>query len=51
LDRQVAPLFAWSKAHNCRHFVRIKDDSKTSKEAFKRQMLAIEAYFYKYLER
>jgi len=51
LDKQVAPLFAWSKAHSCRHFVRIKDDSKTSKEAFKRQMLAIEAYFYKYLER
>ena len=51
LDRQVAPLFTWSKAHNCRHFVRIKDDSKTSKDAFKRQMLAVEAYFYKYLER
>jgi len=51
LNDQIAPLFAWSKAHNCRHFVRIKDDSKTSKKAFKRQMLAIEAYFYKYLER
>lgn len=51
LDDQVAPLFAWSQAHSCRHFVRIKDDSKTSKEAFKRQMLAVEAYFYKYLER
>ncbi len=51
LNRQVAPLFAWSKAHNCRHFVRIKDDSMTSKEAFKRQMLAIEVYFYKYLQR
>ncbi|MDF1584072.1 MAG: hypothetical protein RQ733_02645 [Methyloprofundus sp.] len=51
LDNQVAPLFAWSKTHRCRHFVRIKDDSKTSKEAYKRQMLAIEAYFYKYLER
>lgn len=51
LQRQVAPVFAWSKAHNCRHFVRIKDDTHTSKEAFKRQMLAVETYFYKYLQR
>ncbi|BCG65436.1 MAG: hypothetical protein methR_P3275 [Methyloprofundus sp.] len=51
LAQQVQPIFAWSKAHNCRHFVRIKDDQATSKAAFKQQMLAIEAYFYKYLQR
>lgn len=51
LKRLVQPVFAWSKAHDCRHFVRIKDDMKTSKEAFKRQMLAVETYFYKYLQR
>lgn len=51
LQQQVAPVFAWSKAHDCRHFVRIKDDRGTSKEAFKRQMLAVENYFYKYLQR
>ncbi|NOQ17169.1 MAG: hypothetical protein GQ581_08930 [Methyloprofundus sp.] len=51
LAQQVQPIFAWSKAHNCRHFVRIKDDQETSKSAFKRQMLAIETYFYKYLQR
>jgi hypothetical protein len=51
LAQQVQPIFAWSKTHNCRHFVRIKDDKSTSKAAFKRQMLAIEAYFYKYLQR
>ena len=51
LQMQVEPVFAWSKAHDCRHFVRIKDDQHTSKEAFKRQMLAVEAYFYKYLRR
>lgn len=51
LRQKVAPVFAWSKEHECRHFVRIKDDKHTSKEAFKRQMLAVEAYFYKYLQR
>lgn len=51
LQQQVQPVFAWSKEHECRHFVRIKDDKQTSKEAFKRQMLAVEAYFYKYLQR
>jgi len=47
----IKPVFAWSQAHDCRHFVRIKDDKSTSKEAFKRQMLVIEDYFYKYLVR
>jgi len=51
LAELVKPLVSWSKRHDCRHFVRIKDDPNISKEAFKRQMLAIEAYFYKYLER
>ncbi len=51
LQQQVQPVFNWSKLHECRHFVRIKDDSNTSKDAFKRQMLTVEAYFYKYLQR
>ena len=51
LKQRVKPVFAWSKAHECRHFIRIKDDKHTSKKAFKQQMLAIETYFYKYLER
>ena len=51
LKQRVKPVFAWSKAHECRHFIRIKDDKDTSKQAFKKQMLALETYFYKYLER
>ena len=51
LKQRVKPVFAWSKAHECRHFIRIKDDKNTSKQAFKQQMLALETYFYKYLER
>lgn len=47
----VQPIFSWSKKHECRHFVRIKDDRNTSKQAFKQQMLVIENYFYKYLIR
>lgn len=47
----VQPIFSWSKMHECRHFVRIKDDKNTSKQAFKQQMLVIENYFYKYLIR
>jgi len=56
LDQQqmrklVKPIFNWSKAHECRHFIRIKDQKETSKQAFKQQMLVIEDYFYKYLVR
>lgn len=51
LRQQVTPIFTWSQAHDCRHFVRIKDSEQTSKADFKRQMLSIEAYFYKYLQR
>jgi hypothetical protein len=51
LKQRIKPVFAWSKAHECRHFIRIKDDKNTSKQAFKQQMLALETYFYKYLER
>lgn len=51
LQKKVQPVFAWSKARGCRHFVRLKDDKSTSKAAFKRQMLIIEDYFYKYLIR
>ncbi len=50
-EQYVKPIFAWSKAHSCRHFVRIKDDKATSKAEFKHKMLAIETYFYKYLQR
>jgi len=51
LKRLVKPIFSWSKAHECRHFVRIKDDKDASKRAFKQQMQVIEDYFYKYLVR
>lgn len=51
LQQQVKPIFTWSKQHECRHFVRIKDDPHTSKNAFKQKMRAVEAYFYKYLQR
>jgi multidrug efflux pump subunit AcrA (membrane-fusion protein) len=56
LDQQqmrklVKPIFNWSKSHECRHFIRIKDQKETSKQAFKQQMLVIEDYFYKYLVR
>jgi hypothetical protein len=45
------PIFDWSKKQGCRHFVRIRDDANTSKQAYKNQLLTIESYFYKYLER
>jgi len=51
LQQRLKPILNWSKAHGCRHFVRIKDDQYTSKQAFKQQMLIIEDYFYKYLVR
>lgn len=51
LQQRVKLVFNWSKQHECRHFVRIKDDQNISKKAFKRQLLAVENYFYKYLLR
>lgn len=43
------PVFQWSKAHECRHFVRIYDEPSTSKRGFKTALLTIESVFYKYL--
>lgn len=47
---KAEPIFRWSKEHECRHFVRIHDDPRTSKRAFKTALLTIESVFYKYLE-
>lgn len=45
-------VLAWSDAQEppCRHYVRVADRTAT-KETFKRSLLTIERYFYKYLER
>ncbi len=50
-DRRAAPILRWSEDHDpeCRHYVWIRD-AATTKLAFKRQLLGVEAYFYKYLE-
>lgn len=47
---QVESVYHWSKARDCRHFVRIHDDPMTTKHAFKKALLTIESVFYKYLE-
>ncbi|MGR9115358.1 MAG: hypothetical protein ACU85E_06295 [Gammaproteobacteria bacterium] len=44
------PVFQWSIAHECRHFVRIHDDPLTTKRSFKTALLTIESVFYKFLE-
>ena len=50
--RQSArPLYDWSIAHECRHFVRVSDTPETSKQTFKQRLMTIEGYFYKLLER
>ena len=46
----VAPVYDWSVDNECRHFVRIKDNTNT-KKAFKRNLLTVENYFYKFLLR
>lgn len=50
--QKAKTLLDWSRHQKpeCRHFVRIRDHKNTSKKAFKQQMLAVEAIFYKYLE-
>ena len=49
----AAPILTWSDQQQpaCRHFVRIKDSKRTSKQDFKQSLQVIESYFYKYLER
>ncbi len=49
-DRRAAPILAWSEEKECRHYVYIRDEAET-KDAFKRQLLEVEGFFYKYLER
>lgn len=46
----VTPVYDWSVENECRHFVRIKDSTNT-KKAFKRNLFAVENYFYKFLLR
>ncbi len=48
--QQLNALYQWSKNNKCRHFVRINDANISSKQAFKRNLLIVENYFYKYLE-
>ena len=47
---KVEPVYQWSKARDCRHFVKIHDDPMTTKHTFKKALLTIESVFYKYLE-
>ena len=49
--RLAYPVFKWSQELNCRHFIRIRDTPGTSKQQYKNNLLGIESYFYKYLER
>ena len=49
--RLARPVYDWSVAHDCRHFVRVIDHPDTSKQTFKTRLQTIEAYFYKLLER
>lgn len=51
-SRRAKPILIWSQQQKpeCRHFVRIHDHKSTSKKAFKKQLLTVEGYFYKYLE-
>jgi len=49
--RLARPIYDWSLAHDCRHFVRVTDQPDTSKQTFKTRLQTIEAYFYKLLQR
>src|SRR5262249_46886509 len=48
--RRAAPIKQWSVEKDCVHYVYIRDEAET-KVAFKRQLLAVEDFFYKHLER
>jgi hypothetical protein len=44
----LKPLYNLCVNENCRHFVKIFDNT-TTKETFKKNLLTVESYFYKYL--
>jgi hypothetical protein len=48
--RRAQPIRAWSDQHDCRHYVFVRDEAQT-KRSFKQNLLRIEDYFYKYLDR
>ena len=45
----ATPIREWSNQNRCRHFVKIYDKAKT-KESFKRKLLLIEYFFYKFID-
>ncbi len=49
----AGPVLEWSKRQDpeCRHFVVIEDSERTTKEEFKDELLLVERFFYKYIER
>lgn len=49
----ASPVLEWSKRQDpeCRHFVVIEDSEGTTKEEFKDELLLVERFFYKYIER
>ena len=47
--REASKVLLWSNEHECRHYVRIIDSPDTDKATFKRLLLLVENYFYKYL--
>ena len=50
-SRRAAPILRWSQRQEpeCRHFVILVDSVIGGKEAFKRGMLTVEHFFYKFL--
>lgn len=50
-SRRATPVLLWSQRQDpeCRHFVILVDSVAGGKEAFKRGMLTVEHFFYKYL--
>lgn len=49
----ASPVLEWSKRQDpeCRHFVIIEDSKGTTKEEFKNELLLVERFFYKYIQR
>lgn len=49
--QRAAPILEWSRRQDpeCRHFIRVYDEVDGGKDAFKRNLLTVEHYFYKLL--
>ena len=47
--KHAKQIYDWSVTNECRHYVKIHDTKENNKPTYKKMLLTVEDYFYKYL--